>query len=306
MLIMSGTGMLTDYATRPFGLPYDIFKWSTIAKLHRCKLLFVSVGVEPIHHLLSRWFIKSALSLADYRCYRDGYSKQYMESIGFGTSNDIIYPDLAFSLPVAMMPECNNRDRQRPVIGVGVMDYYGQRGIPQGGEAIYIDYINKTGTFVTWLLEHKYTVRLLIGDVLYDNRVRQDLIELLEKRGFKCEGGQIIDEPISSVEQLLSQLATTDVVVAPRFHNILLALMLNKPVIALSYNEKNDSLMAEVGLAEYCQPLDHLDVDRLIEQFVKLENNANNLRPYIKQKTEEYRRVLDEQYTFIFNVVCPR
>jgi hypothetical protein len=61
-----------------------------------------------------------------------------------------------------------------------------------------------------------------------------------------------------------------------------------------------------VGLAEYCQPLDHLDVDRLIEQFVKLEKNANNIAPYIKQKTEEYRRALDEQYTFIFNVVCPR
>jgi polysaccharide pyruvyl transferase WcaK-like protein len=153
---------------------------------------------------------------------------------------------------------------------------------------------------VGWLLEHKYIVRLLIGDVLYDKRVKQDMRELINKRGLKYEEGQIIDEPVSSVEQLLSQLATTDMVVATRFHNVLLALMLNKPVVSISYDPKNDSLMAGVGLAEYCQHIDHLDLDKLVEQFIELEKNVKNLRPCIKQKIEEYRNALDEQYAFIF------
>jgi polysaccharide pyruvyl transferase WcaK-like protein len=45
------------------------------------------------------------------------------------------------------------------------------------------------------------------------------------------------------VEQLCAQLTQTDMVVATRFHNILLALMLNQPVLPLSYHEKVRSLM---------------------------------------------------------------
>src|SRR5712691_8097214 len=43
-LVMTGTGMLGDVGILPFDLHYDILKWSIIAKLRRCKLLFVSVG----------------------------------------------------------------------------------------------------------------------------------------------------------------------------------------------------------------------------------------------------------------------
>ena len=99
---------------------------------------------------------------------------------------------------------------------------------------------------------------------------------------------------------LLSQLAATDVVVVTRFHNVLLALFLNKPVISISFHHKCVSLMGAMGMSEYCQDINRLDVDRLIEQFCDLEKNAEKLRLLIKQKTEEFRKALDEQYTVIF------
>ena len=77
--------------------------------------------------------------------------------------------------------------------------------------------------------------------------------------------------------------------------------MLNKPVICLSDHRKLDSLMTEIGLTEYYLPLANLDFGDLTDRLVKLEKNAEALRPYIKQKTEEYRRTLDEQYTLISN-----
>jgi len=303
MLVVTGTGMLGDFGSGHFGAHYEILKWSIIAKVRRSKLLFVSVGVGPIGHPLSRWLVKAALSLADYRSYRDNFSKKFLESIGFETYKDPVYPDLAFSLPRAMMVEFNNQDRQRPVIGLGLMEYYGKPYRQKQGESIYHAYISKVATFVIWLIEHKYTVRLFIGDVMYDKHVKEDIIGLLKKSGVKHEEGQIIDEPVSSVEQLLLQLAATDIVIATRFHNILLALILDKPVISISYHEKIDSLMAAIGLEEYCQHIEHLDVKRLIEQFLQLEKNAEKLRSHIKHKTEEYRRALDEQYISIFNAV---
>jgi polysaccharide pyruvyl transferase WcaK-like protein len=117
------------------------------------------------------------------------------------------------------------------------------------------------------------------------------------------EEERIIDEPVASVEDLLKQLAATDLIVATRFHNVLLSLLLNKPVLAISFHHKCSSLMRQMELSEYCQDINHLNTDRLIEQFCDLERNAKRLRPLIKDKTEEFRRALDKQYNCIFNEI---
>jgi polysaccharide pyruvyl transferase WcaK-like protein len=298
MLVMTGTGMLGDFGIAPLGLHYEILKWSVLAKLRRCKLLFVSVGAGPIGSRLSRWIVKTAISLADYRSYRDNFSKDYLARIGFDTGEDFVYPDLAFSLrPEIPGPE--NRQRNSRVIGLGLMDYYG-RG-PQNDESIYQAYLEKMAGLVAWMLDRGYVVRLLIGDVSYDKRVKEDVMKILRERGVRHREGQLIDDPVSSVEELVAQLARTDLAIATRFHNILLALMLNKPVLALSYHEKIASLMEGVGMTDYCQGIDGLDLDRLVDQFLKLEQNTEILKPLIERKVEEYRKALDHQYMHIFN-----
>jgi polysaccharide pyruvyl transferase WcaK-like protein len=303
MFIVPGTGFLTDAYSDSFGWPYEIFKWSLIAKLCRCRLLYVSVGAGPIYRPLSRWFIKSALSLADFRSYRDKSTMKYLKGIGFPINNDRVYPDLAFNLPDIVIPHGDIHKRHRPVVGIGLMRYAGKLSVDRPSNATYLAYLEKLAIFVRWLFGHGYDVRLLIGDILYDESVKQDFRNLLKDDESTYNGGQIIDEPILTVEHLLSQLAATDIVVATRFHNVLLALMLGKPVISISFHHKCASLMSEMGLSEYCQDIHHLDVDRLIEQFCDLEKNAERLRFLIKQKTEEFRRALDEQYHIIFNNV---
>src|SRR6266496_3591521 len=99
MLIIAGTGLVTDVAGLQNWGPHSVFKWSLMARLRRCKLLFVSVGVGPVYSTLGKYFVKSALSLADFRSYRDNASLEYLKRIGFETNRDPIYPDLAFSLP---------------------------------------------------------------------------------------------------------------------------------------------------------------------------------------------------------------
>ncbi len=303
LLVMTGTGMLGDFGILPFDLHYDILRWSIAAKLCRCRLLFVSVGAGPIRNRLSRYFVTTALTFANYRSYRDTFSKQYLETIGFKTNGDAVYPDLAFSLPQVTNPVVRSRDSQETVVGVGIMTYYNKRHSSETGEGTYRDYIGKIAAFVMWLLEHKYSVRLIIGDTLYDGRVRQDLKQLLEKNGFAYDRRRIIDDPACSSDEVLSQLAATDVVVASRFHNVLLALMLSKLVMAISYHEKVDALVTGVGLKEFSQDIEHIDVGELARQFMELEKNAAALKSQLKLKTEAYRKALDEQYDHIFKSI---
>jgi hypothetical protein len=58
-----------------------------------------------------------------------------------------------------------------------------------------------------------------------------------------------------------------------------------------------------MGLSEYCQDISELNGDTLIELFCKLEKNAAILKPMIKQRAEECRKALDDQYSLIFQGV---
>ena len=211
-----------------------------------------------------------------------------------------MYPDLVFSLPEVALPRDMTNSRRRPVVGLGVMEYAGRYSVENPTNAIYVNYVDSLAKFARWLLAHGYDVRLLIGDVC-DRRVAHEFKALLEQGG--CEDGRVINEPVLSVADLLSQLAATDVVVATRFHNILLALLLGKPVISIGFHHKCVSLMSQMGLSDYCQDINCLDAKTLIARFCDLEQKAEELKPAIKSKVEECRRALDEQYKCIVNEI---
>jgi len=300
MLIIPGTGLLTDaYGLLEWG-PYNIFKWSLMAKVCRCKLLFISVGAGPIYGALGRFFVKLALSLANFRSYRENSTMQYLKGIGFRAGNDRVYPDLVFSLPEAVIPHQDTKKSRRSVVGLGLMGYAGKYSVSRPSNEIYQAYLENLVRVVRWLLAHENDVRLLIGD-LDDMRAKQEFRALLGERLSVCDQGHIIDEPVFSVEGLLSQIAATDIVVATRFHNVLLALLCNKPVISISFHHKCESLMSAVGLSAYCLDINDLKADKLIEKFCDLETNAGKLKPLIREKVREFRKALDEQYKFIFN-----
>jgi polysaccharide pyruvyl transferase WcaK-like protein len=300
MLIIPGTGLLTDaYGLLGFG-PYNMFKWSLIAKMCRCKLLFVSVGAGPIYGILGRCLVRSSLSLADFRSYRDKSTVRYLESIGFRADNDRVYPDLAFSLPEAAIPNQGTKKSRRCVVGIGLMEYGGMYSVPRPSSENYLAYLENLVTVVTWLLAHEYDVRLLCGD-LGDMHAKQQFSELLRERLSVRDESRIVDEPVLTVENLLSQIVATDVVVATRFHNILLALLCNKPVISISFHHKCASLMNAMELSGYCLDINELTADRVIEKFCDLEANADKLKTLIRQKVTEFRIALDEQYSVIFH-----
>jgi polysaccharide pyruvyl transferase WcaK-like protein len=299
VFIIPGTGLLTDaYGLRSWG-PYNVFKWSLFAKIRGCKLLFVSIGAGPIDGRIGKWFVRSALALADFRSYRDSATKQYLTCIGGVTESDRVYPDLAFSIVDEIAPHRTIARRRRPVVGLGVMVYQGKLSSDKGCGSTYNAYLEQLVIFGKWLLERGYDIRLLIGD-LSDRPVITQFKSLWKDRSGSYDAERILDHPVHCVEDLLAQLEETDVVVATRFHNALLALALNKPVISISFHQKCRSLMQDMDLGEYCQEIHQLDANRLIEQFCQVEKNAGSLKGMIREKVQERRKALDEQYKLIF------
>jgi polysaccharide pyruvyl transferase WcaK-like protein len=98
----------------------------------------------------------------------------------------------------------------------------------------------------------------------------------------------------------MDQLASLDFLIASRFHNVLLALMLGKPVVSVSYNEKNDALMGLMGMGEYCRSIEAFEVDWLMDRVDDVERNGARLRPRIVEKAAQFRDELDKQYAVLF------
>jgi polysaccharide pyruvyl transferase WcaK-like protein len=301
MLIVPGTGLLTDaFGVGKWG-PQNMFKWVLMAKLRRSRVLFVSVGAGPLDRRRGRVLVRAGLSLADYRSYRDDASRDYLRAIGFRAEHDRVYPDLVFGLPDRMLPHEQPRaEGRRRVVGLGLMEYTGTYSSADPRPRTRTAYLESLAAFASWLLEHDYDIRLLFGDGEGDPDVIEEFRSVLGARVGAFDEARIIDQPLESVGDVLAEIAATDVVVATRFHNVLLALLLNKPVIAISFHHKCSSLMRQMRLSDYCHPLDDMDVDTLIGQFQELERNRETVKRTIAQGVDEARAALDEQYGLLF------
>ena len=71
LLIFSSGGQLDDYNGGPWRQPYDVFKWTLLAKFWGAKVAFVSVGAGPVDAWLSKVLFWLSLWLADFRSYRE-------------------------------------------------------------------------------------------------------------------------------------------------------------------------------------------------------------------------------------------
>ena len=293
-LVMTGTGMITDWGEGPLGLPLSMFQWAALARAMRRRVLFLSVGVEQIESPVARELLRNALRLADYRSFRDEHSRSQLLAAGMHVEQDALYPDLAFSLPV---PEVARSARKPGTVAVGVFSHK-SRGVHHHTDmAEYRDYLEKMGRLVLHLLSRKKRVRLVIGDTS-DIPVVEDLKAWLAAR----ESAPFESEPAQSVDQVMAQLAEAEMVVATRYHNVLLALRMGIPVVSIAYEGKNDALMNTLGLGEYCQSIDTFELPALIEQVERMEAASQELAPRIAMQADVFRLQLDTQYARLFGL----
>lgn len=300
VVIVPGMGVLeATLPLRPWGFPYALFLLCASGRLVGTKIALVSVGADVIHQRAIRWLVTRAVRFAHYRSYRDTLSEGAMRQMGVDTSGDAVYPDLAFALPAP--PEAA---AGRGTVGVGVMAYYGGNDDRLRDDEIHISYVDKMKRFVRWLVDHDRLVRLLTGDHVDASVVKEILSDLRAHRP-DLESSRVMAASVSSLEDLMQQMSSVDTVVATRYHNVLCALKLAKPTLSIGYAAKNDVLMAEMGLADFCQSIRFLDVERLIEQFIALESRQEQLKRTMVEKNLVAARRLEHQYAVLSATLFP-
>jgi polysaccharide pyruvyl transferase WcaK-like protein len=284
VVIVPGMGVLeATLPVRPWGWPYSLLLLTLSGKLLGTKVVLLAVGADRVADSANRTLLVGAARLARYRSYRDEISREAMCAMGVDTSRDPVHTDLAFGLPTPVSIVDHS------VVGVGVMDYHGGNTDRDQAGRIHHDYVANMTEFVRRLAEDGRVVRLFVGDQA-DAAVADRIIDVVSSPAVSVVR-------TSTMDKLLREMARVDSVVASRYHNVLAAVKLGKPTVAVGYAAKSDALMAEMGLAEFCQSIRELDVDRLVKQFILAEDQAEELRAVLARRNTEMTRRIQLQFT---------
>ncbi len=303
LVLVPGTGFLDDFQEVPYGWPLMILRWCLAARLVGARLAFVSVGAGPIRHPMSRFFLTAAARLCHYRSYRDTQSRDFMVDLGVGRGTDQVCPDLAFALTPP--PTKPRQVRQAMAVGVGVMSYSGWVNRGPDSEEIYDLYMGKIVSFIGWLLEKGHDVRLLTGDIM-DQRAVWHALERLQATLSPELTSALIVEPTTTLFELMRQIALTDIVVASRFHNLVCAIKLRRPLISLGYAEKNEALLRQIGLHGFSQHIEHFDLETLKQQFLRASAERVEVADRMAVTTANYLQRLIGQRDAVLQLLPAR
>jgi len=298
LLIISGGGQLLDSWGGPWKFPYTIFKWTLLAKLSGKKCYFLNVGAGPLAHPLAKWSVRKALSLADYISFRDAQSSKLIESIGFKGQSQVA-PDCVYALEFSAPPASRTSAQEGPLVGISPMAYCDPRVYWQKDSAVYERFIHNVACFGDWLGRNHCRLALFTTDIWFDLRTIREVDALLESTN-RHPGPRRVKYEIAELNELLSTMLSMDYVVTCRFHGVVFAHLLNKPVIALSHHSKVSALMSELGLQKYCVDIRNCDLNLLQETFRSLQANQEEIRARMAEKAAIYRRDLWAQFDRLF------
>jgi polysaccharide pyruvyl transferase WcaK-like protein len=164
-------------------------------------------------------------------------------------------------------------------------------------QALYDEYLAKFATFASSLVRYSCSLELFGSDAGADPAAIEDLRRVLRTQ-------QDIDtppyEPVDSVDGLLSRMAAMDYIVTCRFHGVVLAHILNKPVLAISHHPKVTDLMAALGLSQYCVDIRTFDPDRLADAFASLVDHTREVKISMAASLAAYRAQAGAQFDLLF------
>jgi len=295
VLVISGGRQLTEWGL-PWSFLFTIYKWVLLAKSARLKCLFLNVGAGPLTQPLSKFFARRALSAADYVSFRDAQSQKLVTQIGFKGSGQV-YPDCVYIREVPA-PKGIAGENAQLIVGIAPMPYCDPRMDPaERNLVIYEGFIERLTRFAAFLANESYLVRMLGTDIAVDQLAIEDLrMNLLRDHNIRTPKF----ESMSSLDEVFSRMSAVDYIVTCRFHGIVFAHLLNKPVVALSHHPKMKTLMNDLGLSKYCLDIRTFQPVDLCDAFASLVAATAEVKSRMAASLTSFRSRLTGQFDDLF------
>jgi len=298
VVIIPGMGILDPtLPLNPWGVPYAVYLLAAWGRLFGAKVALVAVGADQASAKTTRWLYNRTARLAAYVSFRDESSRKTLQGEGVDVSAFRVHPDLVWTIPVT-----REEPEDPKLVAVGVMAYHGGQADRGRAGEIYASYTESLAEFIRWLLDSGHDVRLFYGDEVDKPALEKILADVRSSLpGLAPE--RLIPYYPTRYEEVTELLGPVAAVVATRFHNLMFALKLAKPTIALSYARKIDSMMADLGLGEYCLPAGSIDVEALKALFTEVETRRIDISREVGKVVSERSQAARAQLTELSKVL---
>jgi polysaccharide pyruvyl transferase WcaK-like protein len=259
--------------------------------------MFLNVGAGPLAQPLSKFFAIQALRSAENVSFRDDKSQALVRGIGF-TGKSRVYADNAYGLEIATPNGLPLERRSQAIVGFAPMPYPDPREYPTEQDQIaYKAFIGKLASFASWLDCQSYALRLFGTDIGVDPLAIKDLqMALLSQHGIPSPQ----HHSLKSVHDLLATMSGMDYVVTCRFHGVVFAQLLNKPVLAIAHHPKVVELMSDLGLSTYCVDIRNFHPDLLAARFALMITSTEEIKARMAASLTRKRQRLRSQFDELF------
>jgi polysaccharide pyruvyl transferase WcaK-like protein len=310
LLIVAGGGQLDEEWGGPWGHPFSLFKWALVAWAARVPYVMASVGACKVQSGLSRFFLSKALSMAEYRSYRDKHSRTIAAEMHPLAAKDTVVPDLAFSLPPPELPASvgiGSISEGLTVVAISPIVFAKPERWPSPDRVVYDRYLQQMVQLVSQLLNSGYFL-IIVWSSHADQSVIPELLDRLDPQSRKRLARQMLLPALATWKDLVAILLQADCVVASRLHSAILSFIARKPTVAISFDPKVDRVMQDVGQCDYLLQIRDFTAGDIVETLDRMQVRKDSVRRQIDAYLQETSSISARQYDALaeFAVVSQR
>jgi polysaccharide pyruvyl transferase WcaK-like protein len=293
VLAVSGGGQLDDHWGGPWRVPYALWKWSLLARLFRKRIVFLSVGAGTTESRMTRFFLRAALSRADYASFRDNRTAGRVREQGLSSSRRVV-PDLAFS-HLGRSGEPRPTSTSTSTIALSPIAFLDPTVWPAKNARAYRSYVSRTADLARQLVARGFHVVLCTSDAPDITTAEQVLRDASNTDG-RPPSGTLEFADTRALADLLDCFRSADLAIASRLHGVILANLVGTPTIALSYDWKVDEHMRAMGLERYRFPIGSFDPREVIDAVDDVLSHRDAVAAVVTDRCERLGAQVVAQY----------
>lgn len=238
LIILGGGSLLQDITS--FKSLFYYLGIVLIAKALRKKVFFYAQGVGPITKGVSKKAIKQIVNKVDMITVRDSASKKLLQEIGVTEPEILVKTDAVLGLYAHEMDkkqglkyleknEVELGEGAPPIIGISVRDWRDYQGYKKA-LAFVGDELVKRGYQIVFLPFH----------------FPDDIVPSREIANMMKEPAVVIRDQLG-VTEVLGSLSALHLLIGMRLHALIMASVMEIPVVGISYDPKVDAFMKLLG-----------------------------------------------------------
>jgi len=306
MVILGGGGLFQDHHKINISQFFEdhrsgISSYANLplmARIHQKPVIYYAQGIGPLFSKQSFIFTRWALNLADRISVRDEYSYLLARNLlGVEDSKIALTYDPALKLIVPSLDKS---------------DYLRRHNIPLNKEIITIaprfwkhrpkdvDFVKVVQHALLELLSETRNWHVLaipyhqLNEAENDEFVCGEILRGLPEDSFSLLGCY------QDYTEVLAAYAVSSLSIGMRYHSLIFSIIAGTPPIAISYDKKDDSLMRDFGLEDFCYQCDRVEPQQILHGIKIIQEEKSNLQ---KRLGRRLKQIIRERHDPIVDVI---